>query len=239
MRPFLLIQSRPEPAAADDEARAFARFGGLGEGELVRLAIDRGEMPEIDLADWSGVIVGGGPANFSAAPHAKPEAQQRFEPWLFDVVRRCVDEDFPYLGACLGLGALVHAVGSRMEWGVSEPVAPVTVRVVGDDPLLDGFPTEFAALGGHKEGLADAPDGLEVVAVSDRAIHMVRAGDNVWATQFHPELDGDGLELRIRIYQDYGYFRPEDAEGLIAAGHAVDVPWPGELLRRFVAHARR
>ena len=171
------------------------------------------------MDDWSGVIIGGGPANFSLPDADKSDAQRRFEPWLFALARRCADADFPFFGACLGLGALVHGLGARMEYGVSESAAPVEVRIVAEDPLLEELPPTFTAIGGHKEGIDHAPDGMDVLAVSDRCIHLVRVGRNVYASQFHPELDGAGLELRIRTYLDHGYFSPEDAEALIAAGH--------------------
>lgn len=239
MRPFLIVQTRPERDTADDEAAALVRFGGIGADEYERIAIDREPLPDIDLDDWAGIIVGGGPANFSLPDDRKSPEQRRFEPWLFALARACAAQDFPYFGACLGLGALVHGLGARMEYGVSEPAAPVEVTVVGVDPLLAGLPTTFTALGGHKEGIETAPPGVDVLAVSDRCVQIVRHGRHVYATQFHPELDPVGLELRIRTYLEHGYFAPGDAERLIALGHAADISAPMTFLRRFVELARK
>jgi GMP synthase-like glutamine amidotransferase len=47
---------------------------------------------------------------------------------------------------------------------------------------------------------------------------MVRTGRNVYATQFHPEANGETFATRIRIYNGYGYFEPADAEALTAGG---------------------
>jgi hypothetical protein len=47
---------------------------------------------------------------------------------------------------------------------------------------------------------------------------MVRTGRNVYATQFHPEANGETFATRIRIYKDYGYFDPADAEALTERG---------------------
>ena len=68
---------------------------------------------------------------------------------------------------------------------------------------------------------------------------MVRFGTNVYATQFHPELDAQGFETRLNIYRHKGYFPPETAQALIAAGHEAQVAWPGRILRNFVARYRR
>ena len=63
---------------------------------------------------------------------------------------------------------------------------------------------------------------------------MIRFGDNVYATQFHPEADAAEFELRIRIYRDQGYFRPQDATRLISMCRAARVTAPQEILRNFV-----
>lgn len=63
---------------------------------------------------------------------------------------------------------------------------------------------------------------------------MIRFGENVYATQFHPEADPDVFELRIRFYMDHGYFRPDEAERLIEQCRDEDVRVPALILRRFV-----
>lgn len=240
-RPFLLIQSRPEQVVTDQEYEAFLRYAELDESQLQRIHIDRGELPEIDFTDWSGILVGGGPANFATPDADIPDWQRAFQPRLFELARRVVNADFPYLGACLGLGALTHGLGGRMTFDANETVAPVEVHVsddARDDALLRGFPDSFFAFGGHKEGLLQGFGPMVVLARSATCVHLVRVGRYVYATQFHPELDADGLETRIRHYLHNGYFDPSDADELIRAGHTVTSPWPGELLRRFIAHAR-
>lgn len=234
------MQSRPERPVADDEFAAFVRYGGFARGELRRIHIDRGELPDVRLDEWAAIIVGGGPANFASDDAHKSPEQRAFEPWLFDLARRCARADHPYLGACLGLGSLTHGLGGRMSFEVHEPAEAALVRVTDDDdPLLAGFPPTFRAFAGHKEGLAAPVGGMRVLARSAAGIHLVRVGRNVYATQFHPELDADGLEFRVRAYDGYGYFAAGEGDALIAAAHAeTDVTWPMVFLRRFVERAR-
>ncbi len=58
VRPFLLLSSRPEDAAADDEYAAFLRHSGLAPDELRRIRMEAGPLPRLRLDDYSGVFVG-------------------------------------------------------------------------------------------------------------------------------------------------------------------------------------
>ncbi|RWR25759.1 hypothetical protein D8Y24_01185 [Agrococcus lahaulensis] len=112
MRRILIVQSRPEDEVAAAELEAMVRFGRLDESRVQRVRLDR-EQPAIDLADVDAVLVGGGPANFSD-DHRRPPEHAATVTWLRDLAERVIRDDLPYLGACLGLGALVHALGGRM-----------------------------------------------------------------------------------------------------------------------------
>lgn len=236
MRQILIVQSRPEDAVADAELEAMVRFGRLDETRIRRVRLDR-EQPTfdadgVDLAGIDAVLVGGGPANFSDE-HGRPPVHAATVTWLTELATRVIRDDIPYLGACLGLGALVHALGDRMVRGIAESVAPVELSLVGEDWLTDGLPRAFTAFGGHKEGIAEVPEGATTLAVSATCVHMLRVGEHAVGTQFHPELDADGLEQRIRVYRDHGYFSPAEVDDLVAAGRAAHVTHPQTILARF------
>ena len=65
-------------------------------------------------------------------------------------------------------------------------------------------------------------------------VQAFRVGRHVYATQFHPELDVPGLQTRIDVYRDYGYFEPHEAEWIKASAAQASVSEPPRLLRRFV-----
>ena len=97
------------------------------------------------------------------------------------------------------------------------------------------MPPTFDAFLGHKEAVSRLPEGAVLLASSaDCPVHAFRIGRNVYATQFHPELDVDGLCLRIETYRGYGYFEPHEADGLLAMARASHVEHPPRLLARFV-----
>ena len=79
MKPFLLLATRPEDAAADDEYDLFLRFAGLSEGDLRRYRLEQRALGGLDLRDWSGIMLGGGPFNTSDPETSKSAVQRRVE----------------------------------------------------------------------------------------------------------------------------------------------------------------
>jgi GMP synthase (glutamine-hydrolysing) len=65
-------------------------------------------------------------------------------------------------------------------------------------------------------------------------VQAFRVGQNVYATQFHPELDVPGLQTRIDVYKHAGYFHPDTADDLKAEVATTAVVDPPRLVRRFV-----
>jgi GMP synthase (glutamine-hydrolysing) len=235
--PFLLLSIRAEDAAADDEYAAMMRFAGLDTSGMQRIRLTHQSMGQIDLAEWSGIVLGGGPYNVTDAIDAKSETQRRVESELLELIGRIVDRDFPFLGCCYGVGTLGSVVGATIDRLYPEPVGALTVTLTEQgrrDPLFADLPDVFDAFGGHKEGASALPSGLDCLAFSaDCPVQAFRVGDNVYATQFHPELDEDGLCTRIDVYKDYGYFAPDSAESLKEAARQRSIDHPPTILRRF------
>jgi GMP synthase (glutamine-hydrolysing) len=240
VKPFLVLQLRPEDEAADDEFAAFLARGGLTEGQVVRIRLDQRRMPALSLDDYAGVIVGGGPGCVSDPPETKHPVEARIEADILALMPEIVDRDVPFMGCCYGLGILAHHMGGRVGKGLyGEPIGGVdcTVTEAGArDPLLEGLPTHFRALVGHKEAVEVLPEGVtHLVSSAPCPVQMVRAGRNVYATQFHPEANGETFATRIRIYKDRGYFDPADAQALTEAALAEEITEPERILSRFVA----
>jgi GMP synthase (glutamine-hydrolysing) len=217
VKPFLVLQLRPEDEAADDEFNAFLARGGLTEDQTTRIRLDQTRLPALSLEDYAGVIVGGGPGCVSDPPekkapdrgadrgrypvaHARDRGPRRavhgllLWPW----------HPRPSHGRARGKGRYGEPIG-----GVDCTVTEAGAK----DPLLKGLPTDFRALVGHKEAVETLPEGVTTLASSAPCpVQMVRTGRNVYATQFHPEANGETFATRIRIYNGYGYFDPDDAE---------------------------
>jgi len=242
MKPFLILQLRPEDDAADNEFAAFMDKGGFEPDDVVRLRLDQTSLPDdLNLDDYSGVIVGGGPGCVSDPVATKDPVEKRIEDEILALMPEICARDVPFLGCCYGMGVLGHhlspGVVSKDRFG--EPVGAVDCALTDEgraDPLLDGVPDDFRALVGHKEAVQALPDDAVHLVCSEPApFQMLRFGQNVYATQFHPEADAEGFETRINIYKYKGYFPPEQAEHLIANLRKEDIRFPEVILRNFKA----
>ncbi|MGY1815814.1 glutamine amidotransferase [Blastococcus sp. SYSU D00820] len=239
MRPFLLLASRAEDVAADDEYAAFLRLTRLEADQLHRVRMEAGPLPPIDLDRYSGVFVGGGPFNSSDPEDAKSPVQLRVEAELRVLLDEVVARDFPFFGACYGIGTLGVHQGGVVDRSYGEPVGcvPIELTPAGrTDPVLAGVPDTFSALVGHKEACRVLPPGAVLLATSWACpVQMFRMKQNLYATQFHPELDVEGIVTRARVYQHAGYFPPAELEELVVRLRQAVVTEPGRMLGNFVA----
>lgn len=241
MKRFLILQLRPESDASDAEYASILARSGLTEGQTHRIRLDQQALPQgLRVSDYAGVIVGGGPGCVSDAPEDKSVDETRVEQAIMSLMPDIIAADHPFMGCCYGLGILAHHLGgevSKARFG--EPVGPSTCTTTpeaADDPLMAGLPDSWQAFVGHKEAVQVLPPGcVHLVASVPCPFQMIRYGQNVYATQFHPEADAHDFEQRIRIYKDHDYFPPDQANELIDICHSATVTVPGEILRRFVA----
>jgi len=238
VKPFLLLASRAEDKAAEEEYEAYLRYGGLEPDQLMRIRMEAGPLPELDLSGYSGVIVGGSPFTSSDPPEHKTATQHRVERELSLLLDRLVPADFPFLGACYGVGTLGLHQGAVIDRTYGEGLGGTTIKLTAEglqDPLLRGLPESFTAFTGHKEGCTVLPPHAVLLASSAACpVHMFRIKNNLYATQFHPELDADGLITRIDIYRHAGYFPPESAEMLMENARQFSATEPMKILRNFV-----
>ncbi|SNS58082.1 glutamine amidotransferase [Tropicimonas sediminicola] len=244
MKPFLILQLRPEPEASDNEYQAFLEKGGLSVAETHRIRLEREEVPEdLDLTAYAGVIVGGGPGCVSDPDETKPVIERHIEAEILGLMPQITAQDIPFMGCCYGIGILAHHLGGKVsKERYGEDVGAVACEVMPEgqgDPVLAGLPERFNALVGHKEAVQALPPGCVHLLRSDPCpFQMIRHGRNVYATQFHPEADGAVFALRIEIYKERGYFPPQEAQALKDRVLASDVDLAPIILRNFVDRYR-
>jgi len=242
-KPFLLLASRADDEAADDEYESFLVTGGLEPHELVRIRLEAQSLPPIDLDDYSGIIVGGSPYNASDPVESKSAVQIRVETELGALIDHVIDRDFPFFGACYGIGLLTSRLGGVVDDSAPEVAGPTRISVTSDgatDQLFAGLEHEFDAYVGHKEACAVLPRGAVLLARGTACpVQAFRLGRNVYATQFHPELSRTSILTRLRIYSDNGYFAPNTYDEVVATINASAVTEPPALVRAFVDRFRQ
>ena len=242
MKPFLLLATRDDDEAADDEYQGFLDSGSLEPGDLVRVRLEAAPMPHIDLDDYSGIIVGGSPYNASDLVETKTAVQTRVERELGELLDEVVERDYPFFGACYGIGLLTSHLGGVVDDSFPETAGPTRVSLTSDgetDQLFGRLEHEFDAFVGHKEACALLPEGAVLLASGSACpVQAFRIGANVYATQFHPELSRASILTRIRIYSDNGYFEPGSYGEVVDAINASSVTEPAALVRAFVERFR-
>ncbi len=238
-KPFLILQLRPEDDTSDSEFEAILKYGGLDEKDVCRMRIEKTGIPDLSLADYSAVIVGGSPLDISTPQDEKSAIQIKIEADFKRLLDEVVSNDFPFLGACSGCGLLGSYLNTPISGQYSEPVGSAIINLTEEgknDTLLSGFPDHISVLLGHKEACDVTPVGATLLMRGAACpVQMFRVGKNVYATQFHPEGDCEGFQTRIHTYKNYGYFRPDEVESLCEAVGQVDTPYAQKLLRRFVS----
>ena len=233
--PFLLLSTRPELEAAEAEYASFRALMGLDSEQLIQIRVNEEPLPEITLDDYSGIILGGGPLN--ATEPEKGEHQLRIEADLAGLVRRIIAADFPFFGTCYGIGIVALTVGSPLSRTYGETPSCITVQVSPEgkaDPLFAGMPDSFSTLVGHVEAADAVPEnGVLLVSGENCPVQMYRLGENVYITQFHPELEPETFAQRLRIYKNNGYYDLSEYDRIAGEAFRADLTVDNALLRNF------
>ena len=244
MKPFLLLGTRAEDEAADNEYDAFLGFTGLDESTLVRVRLEQRPLGPVELDQWSGIFLGGGPFNASDDVSTKSAVQLRVE----DELRGLLDE---VLGTRLPAARRLlrdrrHRHAPRRH---GRPDLQRADRSRAGHPHPGGTGRPVARRpAGHASRPSSATRrrsttsrGTPCTWRRRRPARCRRSGSarNVYATQFHPELDIHGLCTRIEVYKHAGYFEPSEAESVKAMARAGHVFEPPKMLKSFVQRYAR
>ena len=238
MKPFLLISTRGEDLEAADEHAAYCRLTGLLPEDLEWRRLDRAPLGPVDFDRYSGIILAGSPFTVSEPVEKKTETELRVERELSSLLDEVVRLDVPFLGVCYGIGTIGAHQGARVDRTYGESSQAVRISLTDEgarDRLFHQLPARFEAFVGHKEAISEVPESIVVLAGSPTCpVQAFRVGRNVYATQFHPELDPDSFASRVRAYADHGYFHPGEVDAIIEQVARADVRASHMVLGRFV-----
>lgn len=227
---ILIIQFRSRAVTAALEEASIVRE--LGEGIAVSClsALDESiswQGPATILEKVDGVIFGGsGDYDFDGGRPDDDEAKATSYA-LLEKLRPLLDyiftHDIPTLGICYGhqiIGAYAGATVVNDETQKKSRSHEVAVVVDKDAYCIcAGVPDTFYAHYGHKDSLDRVPDGAVLLMKGGDAckVSALCYKQNIFTTQFHPELSID--DLRLRMEATPGYL-PEDVaiEELFVSG---------------------
>lgn len=241
MRPkILVIQFRKNPdAVASEQAGMQREVGVYTEVDFVS-ALDASidwQYPEAVMEGYGGVILGGsGEFDFDGG-RDENDAARKISYELLGKLRPLFtylfDNDIPTLGICYGHQLLGAFAGAQVRYSEQEKKSrshEVKLMIDKHDVFLfSDLPDSFYAHYGHKDVLDRVPDGAVLLmnGGDECRISALRYKNNIYTTQFHPELTGE--EMIERLSRTPGYL----PEGTIASEVIKDDPNSNKILRNF------
>ncbi len=236
---FLVVSARPDDVPRAGELASIRSATGLATARIHAHRVDVSGLPdELFGGEFSGAIVGGSPFMLTDAASQKSEAALRTERELTRLAEFSLESGFPVFFTCYGIGIVGRLLGGAVDTDHAEEAGPVWVTRTPEarnDPLTAELPERFLAVTGHKESVSELPSGATLLATrAECPVQLFRAGEALYASQFHPEPTGADFAERARHYQTYGYFPADElarVTGELEAAHVVE---PRRLLARFV-----
>ena len=243
MKKFLLVSTRPEEEALVTEYQAYLRAAGLAEADLELAEFDLIGLPEIDLADYAGVFVAGSPYGNATVDGHVSNTQRWVAGELRDLLAQIIETGTPCIATGTAMTILAEVLGGSVsnKYAQQPQVAEVTLTREGrEDPLLAGIEEDFLAYVSHTESCDDVPPGAQRLAwTAECPVQIIRAGENLYAVQFNPELGAEAIERQLRRYADAGDFGVADMDALVETGRtSAGGHQAGRILRNFVAQHR-
>jgi len=166
----------------------------------------RGEpLPPLD--GIAAIVIGGTPVS---AYDAERVAFMRAE---LEYLHAAVAAGKPCLGVCCGAQMLARVLGANVGPCPEKEIGSYRVRRTSagrDDPLLDGFPTEFPVFHWHGDTF-DLPVGAELLVEGNECRNQMSRRGPVVGVQFHLEVTPDEAARWAGTY----------ADELAASGHEL------------------
>lgn len=230
---FLLLQVRnPDDPMRLHEVQAFARALRIVPEQIAVFDLLSDSAVDASLRDADMFLLGGS-GKYSAAGQGE---------WLdraLDVLRRVHETRKPTFASCWGFQAMARAMGGRVindrSWAEVGTHSLTLTDAGRDDPVFGPLGDSFLAQMGHEDHVVELPTNTTLLASSKRAVHQAYRFDDrpIYCTQFHPELTGDDLQLRVQAYPEYiEEIAKVSYEEFVAS--IKETPGSEALLRRFV-----
>jgi len=236
---LLYLSVRPQRDAADAEYASFREAARLGVDELAQHDLVAQPLPDDTFDRFSGIFIGGSPFNVADPESTKPEAQRRVEDDLVRIATAALENRTAALFTCYGIGVVTRLLGGEVTRAFPESTGPTVIDLTEGgraDPVFGALANRFTAFTAHKEGTATVPPGATLLAQNEACpVQAYRAGERLYATQFHPEPTGKAFTERMTFYRNDGYFDVNDFDGVAGRVLAASVTEPARMLHAFAS----
>ena len=200
---FRLLQARDSnDIARKEEHEAFASFLDVPLQRVESFDLLSEEITPDRVMEGVDAILVGGSGAYGVNDNVA---------WMrsyIDCLGAIADASFPMFASCFGFQGLCMALGADVKpdsEGAEVGTYEIHLTEAGEtDQLFGTLPPRFMAQQGHKDRALVLPSDCTWLARSERCpFQAIRFRDNlIYATQFHPELDGEAQSSRFRNYFD-------------------------------------
>ena len=233
---FLLLQVRnPDDPMREHEVQCFSRSLRCDRDQIRVFDLLSGAPSQRELGEADVVLLGGS-GDYSVAKGG---------PWLsaaLETMRQLHEASKPTFASCWGFQAMARALGGEVVTNRSRAeVGTLWLELTPEgkkDPVFGPLGDRFQVQIGHEDIVTKLPEEATLLASSPSVQNEAFRFDDkpIYCTQFHPELDRDGLIARIAHYPAYLPLTGHGTlEGLSAA--TPETPEAEAILRRFVTVA--
>jgi len=158
---------------------------------LERIVTESGAQPifaeyenciQLDLDNFSGVILSGSPKGDDIVEHHAPYFQ-----WMKKI-------EIPVFGICAGHHIAGFLFGSELLRSIEPESGDVNVQIIEDDPLFAGIGKSMLVREMHNDSIT-LPADFELLATSDTCKNqlMKHKQKPLYTCQFHPEFNNPEL----------------------------------------------
>jgi len=237
---ILGIQFRENVSSVNQEQACIVREAGVYNDVEFLNVLDESvnwNEPAAVLDGYSGVILGGS-GEFDFDGNRSDDDPVRASSLAFlerlkPLFAHIFEHDIPTLGICYGHQILGAFAGAQVLYSATEKKSRShEVKLVIDKNdyfLFSDLPDSFQAHYGHKDVLDRVPEGaiLLMNGGDECRVSALKYKNNIYSTQFHPELTFDDMVERIQ--NSPGYL----PEGVLAEEVYRDDPNSNKILHNF------
>ena len=200
---FLLLQVRnPGDPMAEHEHTSFAAALNCEKDQITVHDLLHTTAHKEPLEDFDMVLFGG------SGDYSVVEGGDWLESAL-DMMRELFESAKPTFASCWGFQAMARALGGEVVTDLQQAeVGTLWIQVSDEgkkDPVFSGLGNSFLAHMGHQDIVTRLPKDAVLLASSDKVENQAFRFRNkpIYCTQFHPEIDREGLLTRLRQYPEY------------------------------------
>ena len=213
MKPILLLQYRTDESRHHEQLCIAKKLGLTIENLDIRNVIEQQPLPTPQqLQNYAGVISGAS-GQFNVTDWSA-QVQSAIEK-TYPLMDQIIAQDFPFLALCFGHQLLAQMYQGKVERNPRQAESGSTRIMLTppgqNSPLYTSLPKQFYSASGHKDSVTKMPTDAKLLAISEKCfIQSYQIKNNIFTTQFHPELDIDDVKFRLTLRPEYLFGRTVD-----------------------------